>query len=1027
MKKKNELKNIKTTTLTSVIIHGANPFGKLLTKTLTDQGSKVIIVDQFNKETKPFVQELKKDKNVDFIAFEGLENLFDTISRFDYLFYLQFTIFRGEMNFTSKEFLDESANLDKCIKASLKHKAKMSIVTSLEKNKMLVEITQFEDGKPKPYSDLEIQKYSETITAEQYDKADLNVRIIRVGALIGGDFYGFGDDTVETLFQDSISKDALTIKGEGLENHYFIHSEDAVFAILRLTFDSKTNGEVVSLANEKPLTTLSLAYKLLELNTEAKRIQFENDGDQVLYKGHYVPAPFASKYGIKPKFTIEETFVSALDQLYKGSSKKWAVKKENLLNTKIKKKEGSSVLSVKTPLGNFVDKLTSPFKTKGKEKSADPNALFSMRSLTIFASLLTFLLLISYFLLTPLGNIVYGAYQAEKLLDSAYNNALDFNLGAATEDFRSLQPHVTRIKTGTENLSWVFNLTGQSEFYNNLMQLVYAMQYAAEGAELMSFSLEPLATYFEEFQPAISLGNEVPESTREYRNHLEELRNRRYQMNKATSNLHLASLKIDSLDTSAFPNRINPYITTLKQNNDKLLDKIMPFQQTVYFLPEMLGVEERQRYLILFQNPAEIRATGGWISSYALIGLEGGQIRQFEVDDIYNLDGLMRIQGKRIEPPQEMRDALQVDNWTMSLANWNPDFTETSKSATFFMREAGKASNIDGVIALDTEFLKQVLDIWGSIALSEGENVTSENLQEKMFEMHRDFEPGSTRKSDFISELLDEVLTRSLNDKSKYPQLLDAIYNSMNSKNFLVYLRNSNANRFFASQGWDGSFSKAYKSAPIPIHWNWGANKANIYLEETTNLQIRIFDERTIQYTYTLSTKNNSTVNLYPEGDYTNFMRVYIPTSSIVDEISGLNSTPMQYFENDSLVIGGWFNTPVSGTNQLIVRYTINDNEISFPLRKDGSKYILDLNIFKQPGLYPGVYKLEIQYPESWAITQDSDFNRDINRIYSQFDQKENKGYVFTWENKTGAQPQIEESNEGNGDATMNNDDVQED
>ncbi len=990
------IKKIKATTLVSLIVHGANPFGKLLAKTLLEQGSKVILIDYFTKETKPFIQELKKDKNVDFIEFEGLENLFKTITKFDYLFYLQFMMFTQGSNFTSKDFLNESANLDKCTKAVINNNAKMSIVTSFNKNKELVELTQFEDGKPKPYSDLEIQRYSETITAEQFDKSGLNIRIIRMGSLIGGEFHGFGDNTIENLFENSVFKDSITIKGEGLENHYFYNTEDALFSILRLTFDNKANGEVISLANEKPLTTLSVAYKLLELNTDAKRIDFEESDNESIYKGHYVPAPFALKFGIKPKFTIEETFISAIESLYKSTSKKWNIQKDTVKSVKSEK---SSVLSVKTPLGNFIDKLASPLKRIFSKKQ-DVEPIFNIKSLSIFISLLTLFLLLSYFVITPIANIAYSSYKTSKILESAYSNALAFELGKSTEDFKSLKPNIDRIKSGTQNLSWLFSLVGQKELHSNILQLVYSLQYATEGAEQMSYSLEPLGEYFNDFTPAIGTDDDTPITTREYRNYLEELRSRRFQLTKASDNLYLASLKIDSIDISVFPKRIEPFITILKNANAQLLDKIKPFQETVYFLPEMLGVDERQRYLILFQNPAEIRSTGGWISSYAIIGIEGGQIRQLDVDDIYNLDGLLKVQGKKITPPETMKEALDIDTWTMSLSNWDPDFAESSKNAVYFVKEAGKVSEINGVIAVDTEFLKKVIDIWGSISIEGEEPVTSENLQEKIFEMHTSFTPGSQTKSDFIAKLFNEVLRLALLEKSKYPDLLNTIYESMNKKNFLVYLNNSDANKFFSSQGWDGTIKKDYYSSPIPIEWNWGGNKANIYLEEVTNLQIKILDEKTIQYTYTLSTKNNSSKKVYPEGDYVNYMRLIIPYSSVIDEKKGFTSETTITSYKDAKIIGGWFNTTVSGSNQLSLKYTLKDSDKNFPLQSVDGKFHLDLSLFKQPGLYPSTYKLEILYPDTWSISEDSDFTKEINKISSQFELTEDMEYQFIWNYK---------------------------
>ena len=39
----------------------------------------------------------------------------------------------------------------------------------------------------------------------------------------------------------------------------------------------------------------------------------------------------------------------------------------------------------------------------------------------------------------------------------------------------------------------------------------------------------------------------------------------------------------------------------------------------------MLGASRPRNYVVLFQNPAELRATGGSVRALAIIRMEGGQ------------------------------------------------------------------------------------------------------------------------------------------------------------------------------------------------------------------------------------------------------------------------------------------------------------------------------------------------------------------------------------------------------------------
>jgi len=166
------LNKVKAQTPISIIIHGGNRVGYLTAKTLIEQGSYVIIVDKFNSSTKKYLSELKKSELFDFFDFRGFNSLFKTLKRFDYLFYfLNEKLNQDE--FDSKEFLSETKILEDCLVNTRKYKAKFSLISSLQLNRELANIVNNTKlSAPSPYSNIELQKYCETLTAEFKDKSD---------------------------------------------------------------------------------------------------------------------------------------------------------------------------------------------------------------------------------------------------------------------------------------------------------------------------------------------------------------------------------------------------------------------------------------------------------------------------------------------------------------------------------------------------------------------------------------------------------------------------------------------------------------------------------------------------------------------------------------------------------------------------------------------------------------------------------------------------------------------------------------
>ena len=66
------------------------------------------------------------------------------------------------------------------------------------------------------------------------------------------------------------------------------------------------------------------------------------------------------------------------------------------------------------------------------------------------------------------------------------------------------------------------------------------------------------------------------------------------------------------------------------------IDLIVKIQPLIKLMPDLLGVSDVKRYLVLFQNDAELRATGGFITAYAVFGIDKGSIGVEQSEDIYN-------------------------------------------------------------------------------------------------------------------------------------------------------------------------------------------------------------------------------------------------------------------------------------------------------------------------------------------------------------------------------------------------------
>lgn len=993
-----KLEKIKAQTPVSILIHGGNRQGYLVTKTLIEQGCHVIIIDNYNSQTNKYISEFRGSPLVDFFEFKGIDGVFKNIKRYDYLFYFLNNALVSK-EYDSKEFIREAGYLEESLKSAKKNNAKVALITSLALNRELANrVNNLKLASPSPYSNIELQKYCETLSAEFRDKTNLNIRILRLGSIVGKGVLKIDNEIIHNIVKDATQKPQITIKGEGLDIHNIIDEKDAVYGILKLTFSDKTKGEVITLANKNNYTTLSIAYKLLELNTEAQSIKFvENPDMDFVMQDLYVPAPHASKYGWTQQITLEESFIDQVHTYYDDISKTWDYA------DKPQKKITENIKTSKTKLGEFFDNLLNPLtrltqKTSNKreKKEISWKQIIKTSVITIIA------ILVTYFLIYPIIGTTLGLIIVSSTAKDLQKSVFSMDSKTSEKKIQIIEDNIERITTSISNLQWAFKLIGQAKLYSNTTQLLLSAQYATDGATNMLGAIAPLSEYIQNFEPSIDFQSSTPKTTREYTEYLNDISDNSYKVKEAAYKISLANGIINQMNINEFPSFTRNSIASVKDLITQLTNGTEIFQEIVIFLPDLLGVTERQRYLVLLQNESELRSTGGWLTSYGIVGIEGGQIRELFVDDIYNADGTLKVQGKSFTAPKSMQQALGITNWPFALINWYPDLTETEVSAEPYIEALGKGNDLDGVITIDIAFMQKLLDKWGGIEVpGETEIVTSSNLYSKIFQMHEDFVPGSTQKTTFLADLANQIITKLLSmDITEMIGLGDVFEESLDEKHLQATFKNTDAFNFFSDRSWAGALDSRYNEAPIAVDWNWGGNKANLYLSKNYNLAVNIQDEDTIDFTYTISTENSSKTTTYPEGDYVNYQRIYIPSGATVLSVKGMKDNKFDTFKESGFkIIGGWFNIPANSTNTLEISYRISrsSNLLNFPLEVNGKNIFLNLDIFKQAGETSHAYKLDISYPEGWNVESNANLNSIKNQLSSRFELSTDQEYNIVW------------------------------
>jgi hypothetical protein len=296
-------------------------------------------------------------------------------------------------------------------------------------------------------------------------------------------------------------------------------------------------------------------------------------------------------------------------------------------------------------------------------------------------------------------------------------------------------------------------------------------------------------------------------------------------------------------------------------------------------LPTLLGVEQNKTYLVLFQNNMELRPTGGFIGSFALVTFSKGKLADIAVHDVYTADG--QLKG-HIEPPTPIKDYLGEANWWLRDSNWDPNFQTSAERAEWFL-EKEMERQVDGVIGIDLAVAKSILEQTGPVQLTDfNETIDHKNMYDKIqYQVESDFFPGSQKKTNILTSLTKALLTKVTEVKGEQSAVLAGeILANLNQKHIQVYLHDKEAQHGIVLADWAGDIKdskctkKNCQNLLVQVNEaNVGVNKANYFIERNMQLTTKL-EGKTLKNLLQLTIINNAVPALGLKGKYKTYVRL---------------------------------------------------------------------------------------------------------------------------------------------------------
>lgn len=413
---------------------------------------------------------------------------------------------------------------------------------------------------------------------------------------------------------------------------------------------------------------------------------------------------------------------------------------------------------------------------------------------------------------------------------------------------------------------------------------------------------------------------------------------------------------------------IGKEVDSFRKKIPEVKELIGQAKRGIEVFPLIIGEEKKQTYLVLLQNSSELRPTGGFIGSFAILTFEKGRFLDFEVQDVYWADG--QLKG-HVEPPPELKKYLGEANWYLRDVNWDPDFFKTALKAQWFLeKETGR--RVDGVIGVNLLVAQKILQAVGEIDLPDyKEKINAANFFERaQYYSEIGFFPGSTQKQDFLGSVSRELFSRIKTASGPVKiGIIRALFQSLNSGDFTFWFEDPAAMARVANLGWDGRIKNnpGMDDYLMVVEANVGVNKANYFVEREIEQEIKISKEGEVEEKLTIVYQNNSPSENFPGGKYKNYLRILVPGGSeIIKVLVGEEEVPKEKIdvEEISSKTSFGFLVEIPPKEKKLV-------EISYRLPKKlklEEKTSYSLFVQRQPGTKEGKFKLRVFVPEEIVV-----------------------------------------------------------
>ncbi|MFI5429474.1 DUF4012 domain-containing protein [Aeromicrobium sp. UC242_57] len=246
--------------------------------------------------------------------------------------------------------------------------------------------------------------------------------------------------------------------------------------------------------------------------------------------------------------------------------------------------------------------------------------------------------------------------------------------------------------------------------------------------------------------------------------------------------INAAAKQINSIDADSLLGAVQKPVRDAQDKIGSAADIAARASIASAIAPGMLN--GKHRYLLLFQNNAEIRATGGLPGAWAILTVNDGKIALGEQGNGGSMgdlpDDVTSISDEELElfGPGLVRDFRNI--------NFTPDFPRAASIGTKILKQERDIA-VDGVVSLDPVTLSYILKGTGPITLPDGTVLTDSNAVDVLLNSVYVNYPDGKEQDAFFADATDQILAKVLDGAGDPTKVLSALTRATNERRVAVW------------------------------------------------------------------------------------------------------------------------------------------------------------------------------------------------------------------------------------------------